>query len=287
MKNLIIPSLLLVLGLTSCEDPVDIEIDNGISQIAIDGFINNLDTPQVIYLKYTKEFFDGAGQNPVLDAVVKVVDSEGKVYNFIDADNNGEYSWSDSILVHENLTYNLEISHGDELYTSEEKANPVPVIDSLISGLIEGGFGGNEPTEGAFQVEMISTDIAGREDYYWIKTFRNDTLDSTPGGINVSFDGGGSGSDGVLFIPPIRIFGINNFGRPYTTGEKVEVQIHSINMNTYLFFIQVSNQLNNSGLFAVPTSNVRTNIESSSQEISKIGIGMFSVSMVSKSIINL
>jgi hypothetical protein len=287
MHKLILPSLLFVLGFTSCEDPVEIEIDNGISQIAVDGFVNNLETPQIIYLKYSKEFFDGVDQIPVIDAIVKIVDSEGKVYNFIDTDDKGEYTWSDSILVHEGITYNLEISHGDELYTSEEKANPVPVIDSLKTGPIEGGFGGNVPTEGEFQVEMISQDIVGRDDYYWIKTFRNDTLDSAPGSINVSSDGGGSGSDGVLFIPPVRIFRINNFGRPYTTGEKVEVQIHSINMNTFLFFNQVSNQLNNSGLFAVPTSNVRTNIESSSAETSKIAIGMFSVSMVSKSVVNL
>lgn len=281
MKKLLL-SLIIVLGFTSCEDPVDIEIDNGISQFSIDGFINNLPSKQTISLKKSKDFFDRASQSPVLDALVKIVDSEGKEYLFLDIDNNGEYSWSDSVLVHENLSYNLEVSHNGELYTSEEIANPVPKIDSLnVSSETFGGRG--DLDEGQFQLEMISYDIAGRTDYYWIKTLRNDSIDQRTDAITVTIDGGGAGADGVLFIPPVRIFGVNNFQRPYQTGENVKVQIHSINKNTFLFFNQVTNQINNSGLFAVPSSNVRTNIESSSNKIEKKAIGIFSVSMVSES----
>ena len=280
MKKIFIP-LLLVLGFTSCEDVVDIDVENGIPQVSIDAFINNLPVDQIIYLKQSKNFFDKAEQTPIIGAQVNVVDSEGKVYTFVDTDNKGEYTWNDSILAEEGLKYNLEVTIDNELYTSEQIANPVPTIDSLIIGPIEGGFGGNEPNDFEFQLEMIVNDLPGRTDYYWTKVFRNDTLQNGPNDINVVLDGGGTGSDGLLFIPPARIFAINNFGRPYNKGENVKIEIHSINKNTYFFFNQVTNQINNSGLFAVPSSNVRTNIESSSNDTEKKAIGMFSVSMVS------
>jgi hypothetical protein len=286
MKKILVP-LLFVLGFSSCEDPVEIDVENGVSQIAIDAFINNLPTAQIIYLKQSKNFFDKVQQAPIVGAVVKVVDSEGKVYQFTDSDNKGEYSWEDSVMVKEGLTYNLEVTIDDKLYTSEEIANPVPPIDSLITGPIEGGFGGNEANDFEFQLEMIVYDIPNRNDYYWVKVLRNDTLQNGPSDINVVIDAGGSGSDGLLFIPPARIFSINNFGRPYNTGENVKIEIHSINNNTLLFFNQVTNQINNSGLFAVPSSNVRTNIESNSNETSKKAIGMFSVSMVSTAVIDI
>jgi hypothetical protein len=287
MKKVLVP-LLFVLGFTSCEDPVEIEVENGVSQISVDAFINNLPTAQTIYLKRSKNFFDKASQTPILGATVKVVNSDGQVYSFIDADQKGEYTWIDSTIVKEGLTYNLEVTIDGELYTSEEIANPVPTIDSLITGPIEGGFGGNEPNDTEFQLEMIVYDIPNRTDFYWVKVLRNDTLQNGPSDINVEIDAGGSsGSDGLLFIPPARIFAINNFGRPYNAGENVKIEIHSINYNTYLFFNQVRNQINNSGLFAVPSSNVRTNIESSSSETSKRAIGMFSISMVSSAGIDL
>jgi hypothetical protein len=280
MKKIILPLVLVALGLSSCEDPVDIDIDNGISQLSIDAFINNLDKKQIIHIKQSKEFFDSNEQVPVLNATVKVVDSEGSVYNFLDNNNKGEYSWDEGILVKENLTYSLQVAYDGELYTCEEVANPVPQIDSLVVRPAEAGFGGQEPEEGAFQVELYAIDLAEREDFYWIKLLRNDSIDSRPGAINTSLDGGGSGSDGILFIPPVRFVRLNNGDRPYKKGETVEVQIHSVNENTYLFFNQVSNQINNSGLFAVPSSNVRTNIVSSPSDIKKKAIGMFSVSMV-------
>ena len=106
-------------------------------------------------------------------------------------------------------------------------------------------------------------------------------MDTRAGSINVTENAGSDGSDGLLFIPPVRFFSINDFSRPYEFGEKTKVQIWSINKNTLSFLNQVSNQINNGGLFAVPPSNVRTNIESTSPEISKKAIGYFSISMVS------
>ncbi len=279
MKNLVLLAIVIA-SLSSCEDAVDLSIEAGESQIVVDGFISNLDTTQVITLKQTKEFFGNAEQVPVLGATIKVIASDGSVYDFIDVNSNGNYTWDDSVMVHESLTYNLNIQYDGEIYTAEELANPVLTIDSLVIAPVEDPFTGDTSST-EFNIELYAFDIAGRTDFYWIKLYRNDTLDLRPGAINVAYDAAfGPGTDGALLIPPIRNFPLNNRGRPYLIGEKVKVEVWSINENTNLFLNSIRNQINNDGLFAVPPSNVRTNIESSSTETPKIAVGFFSVSLV-------
>lgn len=266
----------------SCEDPIEIEIESGEKQLSVDAFLDNLSQKQTIKLLMSKDFFGDAPQQAVTGAIVKVTGSDGKVYSFLD-NGNGEYTWNDSILVHEGIKYALEIQYNGQVYTSSSTANPVPIIDSIVFEPAEGGFGPpDENADPGFTAFFYANDIAGRTDYYRTKTIRNDTLDIRKNNINVSIDGAfGNGNDGLQFIFPIRV-GINNGERPYLSGEKLKVQLLSINEEVHSFFTQVSSQINNGGLFAVPPSNVRTNIKSSSTEISKKAIGMFSVSMVSE-----
>ena len=286
MKNLFLLAITLF-TLNSCEDPVDLSIEAGESQIVVDGFINNMDTAQVITLKQTKEFFGTTEQVPVLGATVKVTASDGSVYNFLDLNSNGNYTWEDSVLAHVNLSYALSIQYDSEIYTAEELANPVLIIDSLVVAPIEDGFTGQlSPDE--FFVELFAFDIAGRTDFYWIKVFRNDSLDLRPNAINVAYDAAfGPGTDGALLIPPIRESRLNDRERAYLSGEKVKVEVWSINENTYLFLNSIRNQINNGGLFAVPPSNVRTNIQSSSTQTAKTAVGFFSVSLVRSIVVNI
>ena len=273
-------AILTVIFLSSCEDPIDLEVDPQEKQLSVDAFLTNLPDTQKIVLKLSKGFFESATQAPVTGANVKVIGSDGKTYLFDDSDNDGVYIWNDSILAHEDISYQLSIEYDGEVYTANQTAFPVPIIDSLVTGPVVSTFG--PPAEpGALQVELFAKDIPNQQNFYWFRYYRNDTLNTDAGGINVAQNGGDSpNSDGVLFIPPIRYVSFNDFGRPYQAGEKVKIQIWSINQDTYLFFKQVASQINNGGLFAVPPSNVRTNIISSSEEIEKKAIGMFSVSLV-------
>lgn len=277
MKNIFI-LLCSLFVLSSCEDPIKLEIDAGQKQLVVDAFLNNLSEQQMIKLQLSKEFFDENSQEPIIGATVKVTDSDGKVYNFSDIGNKGEYTWTDSVLVHEGKTYSLQINYNGQTYTSTSKANPVPAIDSLVFSVSSSGFGSD--SEGYF-LEYFVNDLPGREDFYRAIVYREGKLITSNNGIVVSIDGAfGAGNDGLPFIFPIRA-GLNDGESPYQLGEKVKVELMSINKEVYFFFNQVNSQINNGGLFAVPPSNVRTNIVSSSNDIANKGIGMFSVSMVS------
>ena len=276
MKNLAI-LFIASLFFFSCEDPIELEIESGEKQVVVDAFLNNLSEKQVIKLQLSKDFFDEASQEVLTGATVKVTDSDGKTYNFSDINNNGEYVWDDSILVHLGKTYSLEINYGGQVYTSTSLANPVPPIDSLIFTFQEAILGA---TEGYFG-QYFATDLPGQKDFYRSIVFINGVLDTRKNGIAGSIDGAfGAGNDGLLFIFPVTA-SINNRELPFAKGDVVKVNLMSINPEVYSFFSQVSGQINNGGLFAVPPSNVRTNIVSSSSETSKKAIGMFSVSLVS------
>ncbi|HYC28326.1 MAG TPA: hypothetical protein VEB42_05905, partial [Chitinophagaceae bacterium] len=98
-------------------------------------------------------------------------------------------------------------------------------------------------------------------DYYWVKTFRNDSLLFGPADINVSIDGtnGPISIEGVpftAFTPPVTFMGF----KLYRRGNSCTAEIHSISRDTYYFFIQASGQINNTGLFATTPQNIKTNI---------------------------
>ena len=99
----------------------------------------------------------------------------------------------------------------------------------------------------------------------------------------------GGNIDGLPFITPTRE-GINpfyddddddEFEPPYKIGDHVRVEIHSITEDAFFFLQEMDVQLNNGGLFAVPVSNVRTNIQNINPNSSIQAVGYFGTTAVS------
>ncbi len=161
------------------------------------------------------------------------------------------------------------------------------VLDTIVPQIKEGGGFGPPTKDSTFTCILFARDKADNNaDYYWIKTFRNDTLFSGSGDINICIDGTGgividAPQDTILFTPPATLLGFRDY-RKYNT---CKVQIHSISRETYFFFIQAQAQINNGGLFATTPENIKTNIVTPSDAKTK-AIGWFNVaSAVQKKII--
>ena len=103
--------------------------------------------------------------------------------------------------------------------------------------------------------------------------------------IRDRFDGG-SGVDGIIFIPPIRELTnrIDDDGLqiPYDEGDTVLVEIHSISNAGFQFLETARDQINNgnNGIFSLPQANTRTNVSS---EGGLPVVGFFNVAGVSES----
>jgi hypothetical protein len=280
----IVVFLPLIFLWTSCEDVVQVKLDQGAKLYVIDAFINDLREPQVIKLTTSDAYFSNQASPPLEGATVLVKDlTAGRNFSFTPA-GAGIYRFvplAGDTLGKTGHQYQLLVQIGNDTYSSlstqKRKAGAYMIFAEDISG---GPFGPVDSVQ--YMCTLYAKDPSGGEtDYYWLKTFRNDSLLFTPTDINVAIDGTNGPvtaveSDSTEFTPPSIFLGF----RPFRPGNTCKVEIHSISRDTYFFFIQAINQVNNSGLFATTPENVKTNILTPAGASVK-AVGRFEVSGVS------
>lgn len=270
--------------LFACEDPISVDVEQGEIQLAVDAFLSNQDQEQKIVLLETKQFFEQVQQVPYEADSVYVKDSQGNMYLFEDTDNDGEYIWDDSVLVHPNETYNLTIKKGNLIYSAETFSNPVPTIDSINWEYQEPGLGDDN---GSYAVELVARDLIGQTDYYWIRYIQNGKRKNSINNLNIAIDNSNVGlaQDGGLFIPPTSTFSAFDTDDSLGLGDIATYEIWSITLDTYGFWAEVSNQALQGGgigaLFQTPIANVKTNITVNSNDLGDQPVGWFSTSLVS------
>lgn len=275
-------ALVVAVTFTSCEDIIDLDLDNGKNQLVVDGFVNNDTSIQIIRLTSSAPYFSNVATPAENGVTVRLLGPNNTTYNFL-TDGSGNYEYDpktlgaiDSV----GFEYKLEIDYKGSTYTSKSILNPVPVIDSMPYDFEPAGFG----TEEGYYTQFYARDFAGRKDYYWIKPFKNDTpVYEDPTSIILSEDAtfGGDAGDGLVFIIPFRA-SITNQDEPFELGDKSSVELHSLNEDAFEFLDQVVNSSGNDGLFAVPPSNIRSNIFDAAGNKQDEVLGLFSLSSISK-----
>lgn len=273
---------MVAITFSSCEDVIDLDLDNGKNQLVVDGFVNNDSSIQIIRLTSSAPYFSNVATPSENEATIRLKGPSNILYNFI-SDGDGNYQYDpkslgaiDSI----GFEYKLEIDFKGRTYTSSSVLNPVPLIDSMPYDFEPSGFGSEE----GYYTQFYARDFAGRKDYYWIKPFKNgEPLYEDPTFIILSEDAtfGGDAGDGLVFIVPFRAI-ITDQDNPFALGDTSSVELHSLNSDAYQFLDQVVNTSGNDGLFAVPPSNIRSNIFDASGNAQDEVLGLFSLSAISK-----
>ena len=286
-------SVLLVAVLASCEDVISPALQQAVPILVVDGWIDNRMEMQTITLTQSQPYFDAVTPPGVTGAVVSVVDGQGMVYVF--AENTakpGAYEWTPSAIdvLADGERYRLVVTIGSEVFEATSKMGRVPQIDSISFEKDEQLSTGDEITRG----EFWATEPIGIGDAYWIRTYKNGIPLLKPSELNIAFDAGpsiGAQTDGVTFIAPVRRR-INSNDEdadgvalsPISSGDSVQVQIHSITTAAFTYLTEVGIQTNRPGgfqeLFSTPLANVSTNIVNTNPGGSKV-VGFFNVAAVS------
>jgi Domain of unknown function (DUF4249) len=275
-----------ILSLTSCEDVIPLDTAKGESQLVVDGWITNQAGSQQIRLTESGAYFDNNSAKPVLNANVTVSDDKGNVFTFKDLKNNGYYVWKPATekdtLGKIGRKYLLNIKLGNEEYISASQINRVPKIDSISYYFDKASPRNNPdgPKEG-YILEFYARDPKGEGDCYWVKSYKGNKQFNLPSDLVSVYDGAfspGAATDGLLFIRPIResIYGRNLA----LVGDTVRVDLLSIPLEGYYFLQQVQQASQNGGLFAVPQSNIISNIQNKNPNGRK-ALGFFGASAVS------
>lgn len=264
--------------LTSCEDVIQVKLDEGDPMVTIDAFINDMRSQQKVRLTYTDSYFSQKPNQPISGATVNLKDlSTGLDYTFSD-NNNGDYVLTPTDTFRVGHEYELTVTHQGIVYTSSSRMNRTTGIDTLVSEFREGGGLGNG--EEGYRFAFLGFDPPGDTiDYYWIKSYRNGVFFNKGGDINICANAAyGEGADGFPFITPIAE-SITPFGEVFKKFDVCRVEIHSINLETFNFLNQVFTQTTNSGLFATSPENVKTNIKNITNNKVKV-VGWFCMSAV-------
>ncbi len=258
------------LFIMSCQDVVQVDLEKGAKKYVIDAFINNLSTIQKVRVIENSEFFHSTEPPAVTHANVVLKDlTAGIDYQFTN-EGNGFYIYNvplSDTLAKADHQYELNVTIDGYLYKSTSTQKRGAIIDTIVPELIPPGSGfGTPTTDSLWFCTLEAYDLTSiNTDYYWIKTFRNDSLLFGPGDINICIDGTGGpvmidGVESTPFTAPATFLGFKSYKR----GNTCKAEIHSITQETYNFFTQASTQLNNSGLFATTPENIKTNIISPS-----------------------
>lgn len=279
MKSINIFSLFLVFLstgfiITSCEDKIDVTLDEADTIIVIDAFLT--DTPgetQRITVTKSQSYFDNSAPVPVDNAQVSIgVEDVLVPFDYED----GAYLWRpdpNSNLSNNGTSFTLYVNVDEVTYTSSMELGRSPEIDEIRQEVRQDEIAS---VDGGIYCEVIARDFEGKGDTYWIKTFKNNVFLNRPEEINLAFDGGfdqGAESDGLIFIPPIRELvnpvpdstEVADKISPWATGDACRVEIHSISNSTFAFMELVRDQLLNgqNGIFAEPLANSPSNIVAS------------------------
>ncbi|MAY83043.1 MAG: hypothetical protein CMP59_02835 [Flavobacteriales bacterium] len=278
----------LILSVVACEDEIDLDLEEGRTQLVVDAFITNDSNIQVIRLTTTAPYFLNEATPTVSGASVKIIGPAAVEYIFQDG-GNGDYTYDPSTqgrLDSTNFTYRLELSYNGEQYTAHSKLNPVPPIDSMTVAFEEEELGSEE----GYYTQFWARDFVGTQDFYWIKAFKNGEpiRPDNPSSLILSEDAafGGNGADGFVFILPLRA-AITNSDEPFEIGDVSSVELLSLNEDVFEYLDQVTIQANNGGLFATPPSNIRTNIRDINGGLQDEVLGVFSLSSISRNAIQI
>lgn len=288
------PSIILIWSLSACEDDFQPNLEDAPALVVVDAWINNQPETQTIRLTFTQPYFDAVTPLGVQNATVYVLDEDNNQYDFVEIGTEGTYVWNPSVgqthIGELDKTYNLFIDANGETFTASSYLNRVPEMDSVTFRLQQG----NNFFPDSYFAEFYARDFVGVGDTYWIKTWKNGSFLNKPNEINIAFDAGfsaGGNVDGIYFIQPIRD-GINPFETdendeflsPYSPGDSVYVEIHSITYEAFIYMNELQIQTDRPGgfaeLFSVPLSNIPTNISNVDAAGDK-ALGFFNLSAVS------
>ena len=81
--------LLAAIGFASCEDVIQVKLDEGEPMVTVDAFINDMRSQQKVRLTYTDGYFSQKPNDPITGASVQIRDLTSGV-DYIFADNQME-----------------------------------------------------------------------------------------------------------------------------------------------------------------------------------------------------
>jgi hypothetical protein len=271
--------------LASCEDVINVDLPEGESELVVDAMLTDDPGEQLVKLRMTHGYLNNNRLRGATGATVKVTDLFGRTFDFIEDPGTGNYKWKplpgDTIPfgIAGNV-YTLDVKYNGNEFYSVAFMDSVLRIDSLGVEFREEARIGGEVIKAGYVLTMKARDIPGEGNCYWFRTYRNGVRYNRPNEINLAYDGAfGPGSDNVDIIPPIVA---SLSPERFDAGDTIVVECLSIGIPTFTYLLLARSQMTNGGLFAVPPSNVPSNIKNRDENSKTKALGWFGAASVER-----
>ena len=238
--------LLIVLSvlLVSCEKVIQLKPANAEDKYVIEGTITNEPGNCTVLISKTKNFDDDNTFNGVSGAIVKV-ENNGTVVTLPEA-SAGVYK-TNAINGVPGQTYHLTATVSGETFTAASTMqDPVPFLDFYLKP---------KDFDSLRTVAYVKyKDSAEVKNYYWFELFVNDKKQSNFSVTNDDFTTGQVINSGVLFQNTTK-----NREKDIKRGDKLGVEMHSIDASVYLYLFSLSSAKGNGNNAAPanPISNIK------------------------------
>lgn len=158
--------LFSILLLTSCEDPIDVDLNDSEPKLVIEAtmfrLLDNEGGGTEVKLSLTGPFFDN-DIPAITNANVIITDSNNNQSLFTHTE-NGIYTTETNLIPQDNTQYRITVIYEGETYTATEEIETVSPWEKNIEQDNEGGFLGDE-----IELKAFFNDPADEENYYYVQ----------------------------------------------------------------------------------------------------------------------
>lgn len=220
----------LIVLITSCEELIEIELNSTELILVAEGVIERGE-PAWLRLSYTSDYFSNEAANYYENSTAQITDENGN-NEILQYEGEGLYRGK-QILGRTNTSYTLNFTEGDNYYQASSTMLPSVKIKEVwfeqtkIQTLDENKIG--------YFIHIVYSNIPDQKNYYLFRFYTNGKLDNNGYSLaNSSY----YPDDAYLNYKPIRV----NFDK----GDKVKIQVYSLDENTYNYFNQLNDLLGGS-----------------------------------------
>ncbi|MGE5395440.1 MAG: DUF4249 domain-containing protein [Candidatus Saccharibacteria bacterium] len=216
----LIGTLLILLGFSSCEKVIPIDLADTKEAIVIEAQVTNTSMPFTVKISKTAPYFGSASNKPVTGAKVSIKSEKGKLKYFTEVA-PGLYTYAKTPAF-PNILYILTVEYDGVTYTAQSFMNEsVSISDISLSyfdglGLLESGY----------RITTFIRDPADVENYYRIKYFVNGKASTSQSGISLYSD--------LLFNG--KGIGLGQRSLVFKKTDTVTVELQSIDKAAYDYF---------------------------------------------------
>ena len=259
--------LLVTLGLGSCTEIVDIELDSTYRRLVVYGEITTDSVFHQVELSTSSDYFLNEPSPKVSGALVELEFKNRQITLEENDTLPGVYLTPDAFRGIPGETYGINISQVDvdedgvdEVYQAESTMPGGLILDSINLTYFKSSFGSG------YQVVMYALDPPSRE-WYNFKLWKNsDLLTDTLIKYSVQPDDFFNGI--YIFGLPVGFLSDEDPREALIEGDTVTFELNSIDQNYYNFVVDAQLEIfGNNPLFSGPPANVRSNIKEGGQGV--------------------